>query len=246
MPPDLTDQDGVPRPAATHRWIIETVRRMELDFRPTPEQRAILLTDTRTDLVWRELRRAVALDLGQRGRHLQHCQMFLPTQHPPAITQPWPSKVGSCGRIFGATSRKRGDFVMVVIGMLYSSRSTATSRSCHSRSASARQAAGHKKRRTPSPPCRPAVVRCHHPPAPVAAAGRRRTDTAGAGSATPSSPLTFSKRPRVNTTARSYSRRIFKVALIRTVVEGEASCSSQLCMSYSHSSWSRHSYGPLA
>jgi hypothetical protein len=36
MPPDLTDQDGLPRPAATHPWIIETVRRIELDFRPTP------------------------------------------------------------------------------------------------------------------------------------------------------------------------------------------------------------------
>ena len=56
MPPDLTDQDGLPQPAATHPWIIETVRRIELDFRPTPEQRAILerlLTDARTDLVWR-------------------------------------------------------------------------------------------------------------------------------------------------------------------------------------------------
>jgi hypothetical protein len=60
MPPDVTDQDGLPRPAATHPWIIETVRRIELDFRLTPEQRAILdrlLTDTRMDSVWRELRR---------------------------------------------------------------------------------------------------------------------------------------------------------------------------------------------
>jgi hypothetical protein len=60
MPPELTDQDGLPLPPATAPWIMETVRRIELDFHPTPEQRAILdrlLTDTRMDAVWRELRR---------------------------------------------------------------------------------------------------------------------------------------------------------------------------------------------
>src|ERR1700730_8189072 len=56
MPPDLTDQDGF----ATLPWVIETVRRIEVDFHPTPDQRAILdrlLADTRMDSVWKELRR---------------------------------------------------------------------------------------------------------------------------------------------------------------------------------------------
>jgi hypothetical protein len=56
MPPDLTDQDGF----ATLPWVIETVRRIDVDFHPTPDQRAILdrlLTDARMDSVWRELRR---------------------------------------------------------------------------------------------------------------------------------------------------------------------------------------------
>jgi|GEM_PF-3332057 len=60
---DLTDQDGLPTPAARPLWIVEAVRRIELDFHPTPEQRAILdrlLFDTRMNSVWRELKRRPA------------------------------------------------------------------------------------------------------------------------------------------------------------------------------------------
>jgi hypothetical protein len=58
MPPDLIDQ--LPPPADRSLWVIETVRRIELDFHPTPDQRAILdrlLNDSRMNSVWRELRR---------------------------------------------------------------------------------------------------------------------------------------------------------------------------------------------
>ena len=61
MPPDLTNQ--LPSPAAKPPWIIEAVRRIELDFCPTPEQRAILdrlLDDPRMNSVWRELKRHIA------------------------------------------------------------------------------------------------------------------------------------------------------------------------------------------
>lgn len=63
MPADLTDQDGLASPAARPLWITEAVRRIELDFHPAPERRAILdrlLSDTRMNSVWRELRRRPA------------------------------------------------------------------------------------------------------------------------------------------------------------------------------------------
>lgn len=59
MPPDVTDQDGF----ATLPWVMEAVRRIEVDFHPTPAQRAILdrlLADARMNSVWRELRRCPA------------------------------------------------------------------------------------------------------------------------------------------------------------------------------------------
>jgi hypothetical protein len=63
MPPDQPTQDALPLPAATPLWITETVQRIELDFHPTPEQRAILdrlLSDTRMNSVWKELKRRPA------------------------------------------------------------------------------------------------------------------------------------------------------------------------------------------
>jgi len=56
MPAELTDQDGF----AMLPWVVETVRRIEVDFHPPPEQRAILdrlLTDARMNSVWKELKR---------------------------------------------------------------------------------------------------------------------------------------------------------------------------------------------
>jgi len=59
MPAELTDENGF----ATLPWVVETVRRIEVDFHPAPEQRAILdrlLTDARMNSVWRELKRRPA------------------------------------------------------------------------------------------------------------------------------------------------------------------------------------------
>jgi hypothetical protein len=60
MVPDQTMQDALRLPADILPWVTESVRRIELDFHPSPDQRAILdrlLSDTRMNSVWKELKR---------------------------------------------------------------------------------------------------------------------------------------------------------------------------------------------